>query len=389
MSKKTIISVVVFIFTTVTLYSPLFSNAASANTVSEKIADIYQQLLILKTNLFTSDLAVDDSQFPLTQASGRQGIIAYTGAESGKIDITGCTGDDCWREEIHDNDPYHSQAVSAVKGLARSGDYSMRIYWGPDWPLRGGKIRSELKKPGELFLEAGNEYWIGFSTYMRDNANNRDVIATDYTNAHIMQWHWMDVNGTSGINIRKGRYHFSFGSLRPETNIAPVTLGQWEDWVMHVKVTNDNTGFVRVWLNADSVNDKPVYEKTNVKTLASGDSKLNQKIGIYRWYGAPEAKDHYYEHFYDEFRIGNKNASFDDVKPGDGGGSSGTVNTQNNSTNNNQGTTNTPNTTNTTTNTFAIGNRVKVSADGARLAIRDTDGTRLGAQNDGALGTIT
>ncbi|MCB1120792.1 MAG: heparin lyase I family protein [Verrucomicrobiae bacterium] len=247
-------------------------------------------------------------------------VLFFSGGETGKIHWDE-EREDGWRKELYKvapntEDPkIAAESVKVVSTHARAGSKSIRIFYDKNWGTwpTSGKWRSELKRPGGLVLENGREYWIGLSVFMEDNANNRDLIQANKPNAHALQWHFMNSRGTSGINMYRGYWYVSFGTSR-EYRVKPIELGEWNDFVFHVKVSDQSDGFWQVWINRKA-GDPPDKAETG-PTVETGDY-LNQKMGIYRstanWFGSST----YAEQFYDEFRIGNENASFADVAPRD------------------------------------------------------------------------
>ncbi|MCB9818540.1 heparin lyase I family protein [Candidatus Nomurabacteria bacterium] len=281
------------------------------------------------------------TQPALAQSSSGQrneaNIIYFSGGETGKINFNG-RGEDAWGKELFKvatnvEDPAKAaESVKVVSNVARAGSKSIRIFYDKNWGTwpTSGKWRSELKAPSKIYLENGKEYWIGFSIYLEDNANNRDLIKANRPNAHTIQWHSMITDGTSGINMYEGYWNISFGKSR-EYKLKPIELGKWTDFVLHVKVSDGSDGFWKVWINGQP-DSTPDHQETGA-TVLKGD-QLNQKMGIYRstanWYG----NSSYAEQYYDEFRIGNEKASFVDVMPGNGSSASvGNVSNTNNTTN--------------------------------------------------------
>lgn len=248
-------------------------------------------------------------------------ILYFSGAETGQI-VRGGTGEDHWGFDLLP-EPYESQALRVVTNPVRAGNRAIRLYWESGWPAYGSasdKIRSELANPGRVQLLPGNEYWLGISVFMHDNAVMRSIAASTRINAHAWQYHFIDDPGTSGMNMREGRWIFSFGT-KPERDCGPIELGRWTDFVIHCNTTRDSTGFVRMWRDAASDAETPVYEFLNQSVCPLFG--LNCKIGIYRGgrdnivngISYLDPGQDYCEQFYDEFRIGDANESFASVKP--------------------------------------------------------------------------
>lgn len=283
---------------------------------------VLAQVQNVQAQVTTSDpdpIATQIAEAGVSSIPENDNLLFFSGGESGKI-FWDEEREDGWRKELYKvapntEDPQiAAESVKVVSTHARAGNKSIRIFYDKNWGTwpASGKWRSELKRPGGLFLENGGEYWIGFSIFLEDNANNRDLIQAERPNAHVLQWHYMNSRGTSGVNMYQKYWHVRFGTSKTY-KIKPIELGEWNDFVFHVKVSDKNDGFWRVWINKKA-GDPPDKAETG-PTVRQGDS-LNQKMGIYRstanWYG----NSTYAEQFYDEFRIGNENASFAEVAPG-------------------------------------------------------------------------
>lgn len=248
-------------------------------------------------------------------------IIAFSGGETGQI-FDGGVGEDHWGWEVL-AEPYRSEAIKVVTNPVRAGNYAIRIFWDwPEWPNfttqpDKQKIRTELKRPNNMpDFTAGNEYWMGYSVFLADTANNHAAYNSGYTNQSITQLHQRNGTATSQLMARNGQWEISCPT-GPKQYLGAITYGVWNDFVIYWKAETNNTGIFRVWLNASSSSDTPVYNQTNRSTIWSTGSYF--KIGIYRqWVDIPGVS--YFEQFYDEIRIGNSAESFDSIKPESAGG---------------------------------------------------------------------
>ncbi|MBI5546041.1 MAG: heparin lyase I family protein [Deltaproteobacteria bacterium] len=95
-------------------------------------------------------------------------------------------------------------------------------------------------------------------------------------------------------------------------NIAAVRWDQWNDFVMHFKVSNGTgDGVCQVWINGGT---QPVVNYSG--PLGYGGDGLMYKMGLYipAWNGsAPSAT---VEAWHDAFRLGSASATYQDVVPG-------------------------------------------------------------------------
>ena len=244
-------------------------------------------------------------------------ILAFSGAETGQI-FEGGVGEDHWGWEVL-GEPYRSEAIRVVSFPSRAGNNAIRIYWDQSWPWFGNnKLRTELKRPNNMaHFTPGNIYWIGFSVYIADTANNRAAVAAGRNNQSIQQIHQLNGTSTSQLMARNNQWEISCPT-GPKQYIGTVEFDTWTDFVYYYKCETNGTGRFKVWRNAASSSETPVYDPGDRQTMWTNDQGYF-KMGIYREkYYAPGVT--YYEQFYDEIRIGNSAESFDTIKPTSAGG---------------------------------------------------------------------
>lgn len=206
---------------------------------------------------------------------------------------------------------------------ARKGKYSARFEFAKSDVLNYNHyVRAEIRQPSD----GEAEKWFGFSNYLPGD------FVTDQLAEKIAQWHevpdWdLGENWRSppiSFGIENGRYYLQilWAAAAVNTNntkdgekkvdLGPVDKMKWNDWVFHIKFSYKNDGILEVWKN-----------KVKVFSLY-GPNSFNDKvypyfkIGIYKWGWdgwasySPENKRVLY---YDEVRIGNKNANLNEVSP--------------------------------------------------------------------------
>ncbi|HVZ55834.1 MAG TPA: polysaccharide lyase [Chitinophagaceae bacterium] len=182
-------------------------------------------------------------------------------------------------------------------------------------PIVGAGYRSEIVP---LYTENAvyNERWVGFSVYLpasfikdpapeviqQVHAQNSDsppfAICTQNGN-----W-WIeinyDVNGTTKYN------NIDLG--------IPYKTGVWTNWVYHVRFSKGTDGLVEVW--KDGVKVYSYTGQTQYTNLTAGNY---YKFGIYKWgwqyptwFTSTSTQRQIY---YDDIRIGNEKATYQDVAP--------------------------------------------------------------------------
>jgi hypothetical protein len=223
-----------------------------------------------------------------------------------------------WAKEI-----CRSSALVISSDVARKGKTSARFeFTKSDVTNYNGYMRAEIHQnsPAEA------ENWFGFSNYLPAD------FVTDPLAEKIAQWHeipdWdLGENWRSppiSLGIENGRYYLQvlWAAAAVNTNdtkdgekkvdLGPVDLAKWNDWVFHIKFSYKSDGILEIWKN-----------KVKVFSLY-GPNSFNDKnypyfkCGIYKWGWngwasySPESKRVLY---YDEIRVGNKNANLTSVSP--------------------------------------------------------------------------
>lgn len=231
----------------------------------------------------------------------------------------------------------HPEIVSKDAAPVCRGMYSVKF------PLSyyGSKInkRTELSlsrpEAGNLRnLEYGQEYWVGFAIYIPDGW----IPDTEKNRDGIMQFHGVpdtDLgeayrNPTMSISIQQDAFFFQSiwsaervnkeegGKQRTDgafgLQVAKYKTGQWNEIVLHFKVSYTGDGFSEVWIN----NNK-VFSRQNVGNAFNDKIGPYIKIGNYKsLWGIDHVTNGITSRVYwmDEIRIGDKDgASFDTVAP--------------------------------------------------------------------------
>ena len=167
-----------------------------------------------------------------------------------------------------------------------------------------------------------NEGWYGFSqyfpeTYIRDTTeevvgqwhdipDDRETAARSPSNAistgngHLKWTTRWDSRSIQTNNITEGYF---------EKDLGVIPMNKWIHWVVHIKFSHTNTGILEVWMDGVKVIDRK-----NMPNCFNDAKYPYFKFGVYRWeWGTAVAQRVIY---YDEVRVGNKNSSYNEVKPG-------------------------------------------------------------------------
>lgn len=207
-------------------------------------------------------------------------------------------------------------SITQSSEVARAGKSAVKfVLLKTDEDVSKGK-RSEITQNPESSTEV--ERWYGISFYLSD-------WATDPAPELIIQWHQTaEGNGIApplGLWVKNNNFFVAktndaTGTGADRTDIGPVTINKWIDFVFHIKWSVKPGGLVEIWQDG-----KKVYSKEGVNN--AGSIRGNYlKTGIYKWPWYTKYKGSYISNqeqrilYVDEVRIGNEHATYDDVKPG-------------------------------------------------------------------------
>lgn len=185
------------------------------------------------------------------------------------------------------------------------GANSMRIEIRSTDPQTSSSIRSELTQGGD---EVGIERWYGFNIYLENWTD-------DNAGEDVFQWHPDNTTGTATASLwtSGGRFVFQSntgGNAGSEyIDLGPIISNKWMSWVIHVKWAADNSGIMQVWMNGTQV-----INRTN--TVTSPPEGTYFKLGINKFgWGIQASTTTQRVLYYDQVRIGNAKAQYEDVKP--------------------------------------------------------------------------
>lgn len=206
-------------------------------------------------------------------------------------------------------------ALNSLSGapISRAGSKAAMFTLRKSDPLVSGSLRSEITGPEESTF--GTTRWYAFSIYLPDG------FTPDNTALLVAQWHsssfntvpplklilensgWSIVNTSTGNGNSVGDDYHGIGSY---------STGVWTDFVIKVLWNNTTSGQLQVWKNGTSV-----FNSTSIKTSYTGGTYFKTGIYGYGW-GAGQGSTNPppYVVYIDEWREGNENATYNDVKPG-------------------------------------------------------------------------
>lgn len=225
---------------------------------------------------------------------GREGLILESDFE-GSNPFRGWDNDQhCCDYSLTQSHDKFSEGNSSLRVDLRSTDREI-----------SGSIRSELVQDAD---PVGTERWYGFNIFLENWSD-------DNASESVFQWHPNNLTGTGTASLwtSGGRYVYQTNAGGPNseyTDLGPIISNRWVPWVIHVKWESDNTGVMQVWKDG-----KLVIDKTGIQTAPPEGTYF--KLGMNKWGWLDQSSAITQRVFYfDEVRIGDKKASYEDVRPG-------------------------------------------------------------------------
>ena len=171
----------------------------------------------------------------------------------------------------------------------------------------------------ELYFEPGKEYWVGLSTKIGEDF---PLMSSFNDQGMLLQWHyksWLrpEVQDAQPLVVR---YNNGFVRLHCEMvpndlALVPATIGEWVDWVIHVKFDNSD-GIFQIWWNgtkvADWTGDNHIIEMIEGAYMKFGLYSAQYKEG-----GAvgPLPQGQTRTVYHDQVRIAGSDGCYDLVAP--------------------------------------------------------------------------
>ncbi|MGE3285922.1 MAG: polysaccharide lyase [Pseudonocardia sp.] len=141
-----------------------------------------------------------------------------------------------------------------------------------DIPEFGGGERSEVSEHDEgAETREGDERWYEWS--MRLPEDFRTPSGGWFI---VMQWHAGSGSPPLAIDLSRGSVDIGGdGTDAPRRTIGPLRRGEWVNYVLHVRFSRSDDGFVEAWENG-----RKTVQRFHRPTMSSSENYLKQ--GIYR-----------------------------------------------------------------------------------------------------------
>jgi hypothetical protein len=202
-----------------------------------------------------------------------------------------------------------STSIQASTKYAKEGSQSFRAEVKKDDPQKSSGYRAELTG----FPADQGERWYGWSMYFEAPASNGNW--TGGYGGHVVQWHPDNSSGSASLALwgSDGVWDVCVnptgsGSVSHQSKTAAggslekIQVGKWYDIVMHVKWSAGTDGIIEMWKNGVLY-----FKQTGKATTTTG---VYFKFGMNRW-----SMTNDWVVYYDNLRIGNASATYDDVAP--------------------------------------------------------------------------
>lgn len=227
----------------------------------------------------------------------RQNLLFEDGFESGQLSSA-------WGREVSG-----SHSITIVSSPTRVGNFALRSRLRPE-----DDERAEVKLDRSVTWAYNAERWIGVSIYFPNDGSTNDDTSIFQMYARPTNGAWPPPPFQLQMNngrLRMTRYGLSTSTPTIDRNqhwdLGAVPRGAWVDFVFHLVGSTGSSGIFDVWVNGE--------RKVNYRGATVADNRTwYNKMGVYVGLGNNASRDR--SLYYDEYRVGNQNATCNDVAPG-------------------------------------------------------------------------
>lgn len=186
---------------------------------------------------------------------------------------------------------------------SKSGKFELRY---GDKVVTNSGVRSEVLFPAQN----NRERWYSFAVNFPS-----DGFQADNDTEIISQWHQEGMGGPSvSLTVRNDRLILNVGNdpnvsgtKRDNIDFGPVPKNSWNEYVFHYIHSNGSDGLIEVWQNG-----KKILTRKGGNIYRGALPKW--KIGLYKWtWSSKRTNVSKRIIYYDNVRMGNQNASFNDM----------------------------------------------------------------------------
>lgn len=133
----------------------------------------------------------------------------------------------------------------------------------------------------------------------------------------ITQFH-QGGGATPALCLRVRKDHLWIRVLGTWTDLGTFLKDKWHSYVLHAKHSSGSDGLLELWIDGQKVFNK---SGANAYTVGSTYHMPNMKLGIYKsnWNGSGTTDTKIRVLYFDDIRIGNENATYNDMVPSGSG----------------------------------------------------------------------
>jgi len=220
------------------------------------------------------------------------------------------TGD---KSQVYSEEQGPTASVEITQEHVRAGSYALKSV------MNNKDKRAEVTNKYNRGA-IGGENWYGWSVYFPADfpTDGRFDIISQFHDFHKGKPSWgEDGKAPTCIIHRDGRLQLDLkyqpapqSTERHSFALGNFTPGAWHDFVVHVSWTHEADGFFKLWLNGELMVDYEGPTYMDYPKQKGPYFKIGNYKGAGNWPGtAPRVL------YFDEFRMGDAEASFEEVNP--------------------------------------------------------------------------
>ncbi|THU39344.1 hypothetical protein FAM09_12600 [Niastella caeni] len=208
---------------------------------------------------------------------------------------------------------YPKQHVATSYGLTAStaqyynGTKSVRFELRDTDPEVQSGTRAEFSYPDATNMHRWYSYALYVPSAQFQYDSDDDVIT---------QFH-QGGGATPALCLRVRRDHLWIRVLGTWTDLGPFLKDKWHTYILHAKHSSGSDGLLEFWIDGVKVFTK---SGANAYTVGSTYHMPNMKLGIYKsnWNGSGTTDTKIRVLYFDDIKIGNENATYNDMVPSGG-----------------------------------------------------------------------
>lgn len=201
-----------------------------------------------------------------------------------------------------------SYAITAATDPVYQGTHSARFELRDSDPEVQSGTRSEISFPDATNLNR----WYSYALYAPS-----DKYKYDSDDDVISQWH-QGGGKTPALCVRVKADRIYMRVLGTWVDMGAFEKNVWRAYVMHVKHSAGSDGLIEVWRDGVKILNR---SGANMYAVTGDLHNPNLKLGIYKsdWNGSGTTQTNIRVLYFDDIRMGNENATYEDMVPNKNG----------------------------------------------------------------------